>query len=176
MVEVVGKPLITYSLAALQRAGLKSVVVAKAGSALPPLDCPVLEEPAEPRHPLAGIVFALRQLPARPLLVLACDMPLVNPLLLEWMANLSEPLALPFTGGHLQPFPGLYHPTLLAPLEAGLREAGSMRGVLAPLGPRLLRADELSRFGDPAGLCLSVNTASDLALAERLLARPRPPH
>ena len=45
-----GRPLIAHVLAAVRAGGLEPVVVAKADSPLPPLDCPVVFEPAQPRR------------------------------------------------------------------------------------------------------------------------------
>src|SRR6202012_6288367 len=89
--ERAGRPLISYPLAAHTAAGLEAVVVAKPGTALPSLDVgiDVLAEPAEPVHPLAGIVAALRQM-GRPLVVLACDFPFVPPALLPALADAPE--------------------------------------------------------------------------------------
>ena len=61
VVELRGTPLLLYPLRALQAVLAEVVVVAKRGSALPPLPgVPIWLEPDEPRHPLAGIVHALR--------------------------------------------------------------------------------------------------------------------
>jgi molybdopterin-guanine dinucleotide biosynthesis protein A len=49
-----GRPLVEHVLAAAREGGLEPIVVARADSALPPLDCPVVIEPAQPRHPLCG--------------------------------------------------------------------------------------------------------------------------
>jgi hypothetical protein len=37
---------------------------------------------------------------------------------------------------------------------------------MAALAPRIVDERELSRFGDPAGLCFSVNSPEDLQIAE----------
>jgi len=57
-IELAGEPLIERPLRAMREARLEAVVVAKPGTALPPLDVPVWQEPEEPAHPLAGIVAA----------------------------------------------------------------------------------------------------------------------
>ena len=43
----------------------RAVVVAKADSALPPLDCRIVIEPAAPRHPLCGIIAGLEAIGMR---------------------------------------------------------------------------------------------------------------
>ena len=58
LVPLGGRPLIAWPLAAAAEAGLEAVVVAKPGSALPPLEVPVWDEPEAPSHPLTGLVAA----------------------------------------------------------------------------------------------------------------------
>ncbi len=167
--ELGGRPLISYPLAAVEAAGLEPLVVAKPDSELPPLACPVLHEPELPRHPLCGIVAALRQAGGRPLVVLACDMPFVVPGLLAWMGRIPEPLAVPVLEGQVQPLLARYDAALLPALEEALSAAEPLRRTLESLRPRLLTGAELGRFGDPRLLCSNVNTPSDL---EQLSQRP----
>ena len=165
--QLAGRPLIEYSLAALRGAGLPAVVVAKPGSALPQLPVEVWDEPPEPVHPLCGILRALRS--GRPLLVVGCDMPLVTPAALAWLAGLAGPLAVPSVGGRLHPLLGRYDPELTGRLERALDRRASLHETIGELDPRLLAERELRRFGDPARLVFNVNTPEDLAEAERLL-------
>ena len=90
--ELGGRPLLEYPLAAVQGAGLEPAVVAKPGSPLPPLAVPRWDEPAEPVHPLTGIVAALTAARGRPVLAVACDMPFVTAELLADLAARAAPL------------------------------------------------------------------------------------
>jgi molybdopterin-guanine dinucleotide biosynthesis protein A len=168
-VELLGRPLISYPLAALAAAGLETVVVAKPGTDLPPLDGPLLLEPTEPRHPLCGIVTALREAGERPLVVLACDMPLAEPALLAHLATAGEPLLVPELGGRLQPLQARYAPALLPALEVALEREEPLRRSVESLAPTTLAAPALSRFGDPERMLLNVNTPDDLRRAAALL-------
>jgi molybdopterin-guanine dinucleotide biosynthesis protein A len=161
-----GRPLVTYVVEAARAGNLEPVVVAKADSVLPALDCRVLIEPPEPTHPLVGIVTGLRALADSSAVVCATDMPLVTGELLAWLSALDEPLAVVRVGGRVQPLLGRYAHSLLGPLEGELAGAPSMTGLVARLGARIVEEDELRRFGDPARLLLNVNTVADLADAE----------
>lgn len=170
MVGLAGRALVQYPLAALAAAGIEAVVVAKADTELPALAAPVLTEPTQPRHPLLGIVTALRHAGERPVLVVACDLPLLAPALLEALAAAPEPLVLAALAGAPQPLLGRYAPVLLSDLEAALARQEPLRRTVAALSPRLLGDAELSRFGDPAELLLNVNDRADLERAAALLA------
>jgi molybdopterin-guanine dinucleotide biosynthesis protein A len=170
MVELAGRALIEYPLAALDAAGIEAVVVAKADTALPSFAAPVVTEPEEPRHPLLGIVTALRHAAGRPVLAVACDLPFVTPRLLEELATAAEPLVVAAPGGDPQPLLARYAPALLPELEAALERQEPLRRTVAALDPRLLGDADLARFGDPARLTFNVNSPADLARAGDMLA------
>jgi molybdopterin-guanine dinucleotide biosynthesis protein A len=179
-----GKPLISYPLDALAAADLQPFVVVKPATAPsvrslfrigvqtanggPDGAVEVVVEPAEPTHPLAGIVAALRRA-QRPLVVLGCDFPFVPPALLRFLADAPEPLVVPAPGGDAQPLVARWTPELLPDLEAALAREEPLRRTVAALGPRLLTDAELAAFGDPARVFFNVNTPADLHLAAELL-------
>jgi molybdenum cofactor guanylyltransferase len=171
MAELAGRPLIAHPLAALAAAGIEATVVAKPDTELPPLEVPVLREPDTPRHPLLGIVVALRAAAGRPVVAVACDLPLATPALLAELAAAPEPLVAAAPGGEPQPLLARYAPALLPELEAALAREEPLRRTVASLRPRLLGDPELARFGDPAELLLNVNDFSDLRRAGDILAR-----
>jgi molybdopterin-guanine dinucleotide biosynthesis protein A len=169
MIELAGAPLIERPLAAARAAGLEAVVVAKAGTDLPSgLDAPVWIEPDAPFHPLCGLVAALER---GPVVAVACDQPWVTGELIGALAA-APGSAVPWVDGRHEPFPGRYDPSQLPVLRDALAEEASLRATLARLAPTRL---DLAPFGDPARLVTSVNTAEDLAAAERELATPATP-
>jgi molybdenum cofactor guanylyltransferase len=158
-----GRPLISYPVAALDSVCERVAVVCKASTELPELEgVERWEEPEQPRHPLAGIVHALETAGA-PVLVCAADMPFVTPdacrTLLE--AAGASPAVVATAGGVLQPVLGLYAPAALEALRAAAPDAPLTRTVetLRPV-----------RVALPPALVRSVNTAEELAEAERSLA------
>lgn len=159
LVQLAGRPLISYPLQAARDAGLAAVVVAKASTKLPPLDVPILLEPDAPVHPLLGIVTALEQLPA--IIAIPCDMPLLRSSELAALAAMPDDLA---TLWHREPFPSLYRrpvlPQLLAAVEAGASvQSTQAQSHLAPAAIASTRPAQQ----------LSVNTSEDLVRAEALL-------
>jgi len=170
-VELSGLPLIAYPIGAARAAGLDPFVVAKADSELPALDCEVLAEPAEPVHPLTGVVAALEHV-GEPLVVIACDVPLVPPALLADLAGRDAPLAMP-ADPRPQPLIARYDPVLLPRLRAALTMGEPLGRLAAELEAEAIAGAELSRYGDPATVLTNVNDPRALARVETLLgSRP----
>ena len=177
IVELRGTPLVEYPLRALQAVLAEVVVVAKRGTALPPLPgVPIWIEPAEPRHPLAGIVHALEGAGAavggREILVSAGDLPFVGPDLVERLAHADAqgaPAVVPRADGRLPPLLARDAPAAYAPLAAALREAPlpSVTDAVLALRPRLLELDDAQAF-------FNVNAPEDLLTAAGLLDRGAP--
>jgi molybdopterin-guanine dinucleotide biosynthesis protein A len=170
-VPLAGRPLLLHPLATVGAACASVAVVAKRDTALPALPEGVerLVEPEAPRHPLAGIVCALRRADG-PVLVCAADMPFVT---VEGCRRLLA-AAEEARGGHrapaavvaangadLEPLFGVYLPAALAAL-AGAPSDVAVRYAVAALDP--------VRVQLPAAWLRSVNTPADLAVAERELA------
>jgi molybdopterin-guanine dinucleotide biosynthesis protein A len=164
LAELGGAPLIAHALAAAAGAGLPAVVMAKPGTPLPDdLDVPVWREPAEPLHPLLGVVTALERA-GGPVVAVACDMPFVPAALLARLA--AGPEAAVRLGGRLEPFPARYDPAALPALRAALDRGAPVRDTLAALAPAVLDG---AAYGDPAWILASVNTPDELAAAQLVL-------
>jgi molybdopterin-guanine dinucleotide biosynthesis protein A len=145
-----GRPLLSYPLVALGEACESVAVVAKPDSELPPLaGAERWDEPAEPRHPLTGIVHALERVGA-PVLVCAADMPFVTA---HACRALIEAAAIAESDGVLQPVLGVYLPEWLPALRAAPANAPLTRTVEA-LAPRRLQL--------AAAIVRSVDTPDDL--------------
>jgi molybdenum cofactor guanylyltransferase len=170
LVELAGRPLIAHVLAAVEAASLEPAVVAKSDSPLPPLSCRVLRDSAGPTHPLQGLLTALAASSGRPIVALACDMPLVPPGLLAWLAGLGGGAAVVEASGRLQPLLARYEPAVVPALEAALARGASAQEGVSRLEPRIVTETELARFGDPKLICLNVNTPADLGRAAAVIA------
>src|SRR4051794_31894666 len=170
-VTLAGRPLISYPLDTLRWAGLEAIVVAKPASPLPAVDVPVWHEPPEPVHPAAGIAEALRRAAGRPVLAIACDMPLLAPGLVLHLAGRQGTAVVPSAGGRLHPLCARYESPARAPLEHAVANGASLHDTVAALDPDLVEEAELEPFGDPELVLFNVNTPADLARAEELLRR-----
>ncbi len=166
-----GRPLIAYPVAAMRAVVTDVTIIAKPDTVLPAAadlgGVRVLREPAHPRHPLIGLLHALRAANGRPVLVCAADLPLVTADVLAELAG-ADPRGAPAVlatapGRGLQPLLGCYRPEAAGLLGAAAREATApVRAAVAAIGPRELEV--------PGEVLLNVNTAEDLARAEALLS------
>jgi molybdenum cofactor guanylyltransferase len=170
--RLAGRPLLAYPLASARAAGLEVVVFAKLSAPLPDLDCEVVFEPEEPRHPVCGIVAGMRRGGERPVIAVACDMPFVTAPLIAWLASLQGS-AVTELAGRTQPLLARYAPGARPALERALWERVPARVAVARLRARPVDERVLRRFGSPRTLCFNVNEPSDLARAERELAALR---
>jgi molybdopterin-guanine dinucleotide biosynthesis protein A len=164
--------LISYPLAAVERAGLAALVVAKPATELPAVEAPIVRERPPERHPLHGVVAALAYAKGRPVVVVACDMPLVTAEVLAWLAGLDGTVV-PVVDGTLQPMLARYAADAGPALAAAGREGRSVREAIRALRPRIVQEPELATFGDPERLFFNVNDGRDLERAATLLARAR---
>lgn len=157
-----GQPLAAYPAAALAQVCGRVAIVAKPGTELP--DLPGVErwddEPAEPRHPLTGIVHALERAGGEAVLVCAADMPFVTPEALHALASAGGE-AVAVADGVLQPVLGLYTPAALPTFHAAKPDE--------PLTRTVERLDP-KRVPVPAAIARGVDTPTDLAAAEAELS------
>lgn len=163
-----GRPMIGWPLSALGSVCSRLAVTCKVDTTLPPLPRGVRRwnEPAEPRHPLTGIVFSLREA-GEDVLICAADMPFVEPGALRTLLAAAErsPQALAViaeAGGRSEPLLGIYRPDALPRLAEAAQDARLRRAVesLGPIGVAV----------EP-GTVRSVNTPAQLDAAHAELAR-----
>lgn len=171
LVEIAGLPMVSRIVSTVGSAGLEPIVVAKPDSPLPRLDCRVLAEPPEPRHPLTGLLTVLRASAGRGVVAIACDMPLVPAKLLAWLAEMEEEVAVCEVGGRLEPLLGRYSPKVADRLADNLVNGAAMRDAVTALDPYVVTEDKIARFGDPESIVFNVNEPGDVDRAEGLLRR-----
>jgi len=159
-----GRPLVSYPVQALGAVCDRVAVVCKRATKLPDLDgAERWNEPDEPQHPLAGIVYALEEADGQPVLVCAADMPFVTAdACRSLLATPPKGLAVVAAAdGVLQPTFALYAPRALETLRAAPPN-GRLTDAIEQLDP--------TRVAFPVRLVQSVNTPEELAEAEKLLA------
>lgn len=155
MVELDGRPLAAHVAEVLGDVCDRIAIVCKPDTELP--DLPSVErwdEPAEPRHPLTGIVHALEQADG-PVVVCAVDMPWVTADACRSLLDAAPgaPAAVAVGEGEMCPVFGVYAKEALATLRAARADA-PLRETVEVLDP--------ARVALPPALLRSVNSATDL--------------
>jgi molybdopterin-guanine dinucleotide biosynthesis protein A len=161
-----GRPLIAWPVDALRAVLGRVAVAAKPDTHLPalPAEVEIWRESPAPRHPLSGIVEALRRAAGEAVLVCAVDMPLVDAALVGALSDApagGSVAVVASAGGRLQPLLARYEAGALEPLRTAPPDLPLTTTVMA-LRPRVIEVE-------PAAL-LNVNDRADLRRAERALA------
>jgi molybdopterin-guanine dinucleotide biosynthesis protein A len=156
-----GKPLLSHVVSSVQPLVQELVVVARPGQDLPVTPARTVWDRIEGAGPLGGLESGLAQIKSRYAIVVACDMPWLNPDLLKEMVKLSSgcDLVIPYLCGHLQPLHAIYAKRL-QPLVEKLLSQGERRmdALVGCVRTRLLEESFLSSY-DP--VCRSVRGLND---------------
>jgi molybdopterin-guanine dinucleotide biosynthesis protein A len=171
IVNLRGRPLISYPLEAMWRALGSVAIVAKIDTELPSLaGVTVWIEPDEPRHPLLGIVHALGLADGRPVMVCAVDLPFVTPGVIRRITESEcahSAAVIAVGGGRSQPLLGCYQPAALEPLTVALkRPEVRVREAVAALEPVHCEVDDSDSL-------FNINSPDDLLQASAMLDRRR---
>jgi molybdenum cofactor guanylyltransferase len=177
IVNLQGRPLISYPLEALRGALGDVAIVAKADTELPSLPgVTVWIEPDSPRHPLLGIIEALALADDRAVVVCPSDMPFVTTELIRALAR-ADPGAAPAVvagcEGRMQPLLGCYQPQTIDLLRAiPIEDDVSLGEAIAGIGAAIYEVQEPDEL-------FSVNAPDDLLQAAAMLDQmahraPRP--
>lgn len=154
--ELDGRPLAAYVAGVLAEVCESVAIVCKPDTDAP--DLPGVErwdEPAEPHHPLTGIVYALERA-GGPVLVCAVDMPHVTPDACRSLFDAAPggAAAVAVGAGEMCPVFGVYAPAALEVLREAPEDA-PLRDTVAALDP--------VRVALPPPILRSVNTPEDLS-------------
>ena len=158
MLELDGRPLAVHVGEALAEVCEPVAIVCKPDTELPPIEgVERWDEPAEPRHPLTGIVHALERAEG-PVLVCAVDMPWVTADACRSLLDAApgDPAAVAVGEGEMCPVFGVYALEALDTLRAAPPDA-PLRATVEALDP--------ARVALPPALLRSVNTPEDLTSA-----------
>ena len=172
-----GRTILERQLDVLQRLVPRIVIVANEPERFADAGVPVVADAVPGCGSLGGIFTAVAGAPG-PVLVLACDMPFVTGPFLSRLieAGREADITIPRGRDGYQPLCANYAPACAGPLRKRLEQrALKVVDLLADVRVRELGPDEIAPF-DPDGLLLlNVNTADDLARAQRADAERRAP-
>ena len=174
IVELNGRPLISYPLEAVRQALGQVAILAKADTKLPYVSgVTVWIEPEPRRHPLVGITQALALADGRPVVVCGADLPFVTPRLVRRLAKANPgraPAVVACAQGAIQPLLGCYQRRALESLRRATQNAGRpVRDSIEALDPVLLEVDDPDELFD-------VDSPDDLLQAAAMLDQRPPPY
>jgi molybdenum cofactor guanylyltransferase len=118
--------------------------------------------------PLVGIYSALLSSRTDANIVIACDMPFVNPSLLRFLlqSSVEADVTIAEVGGVLQPLHAVYRKGVLGAMEHLLRSGEtSPRRLLAAVGTKIVRESAVRVYDPQMRSFFSVNTPKDLMRA-----------
>ncbi len=130
------------------------------------------------KGPLAGLEAGLRAVVHDAAIVVACDMPFLNPALLGYMVVRLEDndAVAPLVNDRLHALHAVYTKRCLDALDELLARRGSMQGLLEAVRTVVV-AEESVRAFDPGGLsCFNVNSPADLEKARGLWPQTHAAH
>ncbi|HET9477276.1 MAG TPA: molybdenum cofactor guanylyltransferase [Dehalococcoidia bacterium] len=175
LLEFGGKTLLGLTVERLIKTTSDIVIACGAGPRPGWPDMPV--EYAADRHtsrgPLAGLDAGLRAIGNPGAIVVACDMPFLNPGLLRYMATLLDghDAVVPVVGGRRHALHAAYSRACLPFIKDLLVTGGSMGDLLSRVDTCDVHESDVRRM-DPDGLsCFNLNSPRDLRLARELWAR-----
>lgn len=164
MLELSGRPLAWYCLEALKSVFGRVAVVVKERSDAQGLEYDhLLLDIDSRRHPLAGVVTAIKKSPSDRVFVCACDLPLVRVESIKLILKGSEtghPTVATATG-IAQPLLAVYPKSSLEMLRESLAQDDSMMSAIGKLEAIYVEVPEDDLF--------NVNTLTDLEHASEIL-------
>ena len=153
------------------------VLVANSPDAQAWLDVPVRRDVRSERGSVVGLHTAIASVPDGDIaLVAAWDMPFVSDALLTLLvARVRDgaSAAIPDSPDGPEPFCAAYTSACLSHIEHAIARGDFRMSSVVTAMPNVSRVGEadVRRFGDPGRLFFNVNTAADLADAERMAAK-----
>lgn len=180
LAPLAGSPMGAWGIRALQATGLDVGVISATEGVGAALGVPARADLVVGLGPIGGLWTALRWAEERGddgVLLLGCDMPLVNEPLLRAIVGWSDTAraVVPIGSAGLEPLCALYRSTCTAEVESRLHsEDLSLQGLARAVGATFIGEEVVAGVTDPRQAFLNVNTTEDKDLVERLLQSSLP--
>jgi molybdopterin-guanine dinucleotide biosynthesis protein A len=177
LVSLEGKPLIQWVLDALSRVCDPVLIVTNSPAPYSFLGAEMVADLFPGRGAMAGIHAGLFFCRTDRAFVVGCDMPLLNPDLVRFMARLHGPwdVTVPRIGDFLEPLHAVYSKRCLGPVERLLASGARRILDLYPLvRVRQLNEEEVRRVDPELRSLMNVNTPEDLKLLHSLVSQNAP--
>ena len=171
-VPLARRPLLEHVLDQVQSVFTDVMISVRSGVPCTRTDLPVVRDVLQVESPLAGIHASLKIAQGKSIVVVAVDMPLVQPALLRLLAEESAgvDVVVPKVGGFLEPLLAAYSPACIHPIKKTLAE-GHRRVVSFYDSVQVkILPEEQVRQADPGLISFyNINSKSDLERVELVL-------
>lgn len=177
LVPLAGRPMIAHVLARVTGLGDETLVTTNNPDALEFLELSLVTDEEPGAGALPGLLTALKAARGDTVLVVACDMPFVNRLLLEHLLELAPgaDVVVPRWNDVYQTMQAVYARKKCLKAVQDALEQGEQRMIsfYPQVKVRIVPPDEVAEY-DPSGRSFfNVNTPEDLTEAERFLDQRR---
>ena len=170
-----GAPMASWGLSVLEAAGLAVGLISDEEGVEAALGLPARPDLEAGLGPIGGLWTALQWASERGddgVLLLGCDMPLVNEALVRAILDWDDaaPAVVPVGSEGPEPLCALYRSTCAPEVERRLHsDDRSLRGLAKALGAAFIGEDAVARVADAQTTFLNVNTVGERDRAEALL-------
>ena len=170
-----GAPMASWGLSVLEAAGLAVGLISDEEGVEAALALPARPDLEAGLGPIGGLWTALQWASERGddgVLLLGCDMPLVNEALVRAILDWDDaaPAVVPVGSEGPEPLCALYRSTCVPEVERRLHsDDRSLRGLAKALGAAFIGEDAVARVADAQTTFLNVNTVRERDRAEALL-------
>jgi molybdopterin-guanine dinucleotide biosynthesis protein A len=164
-IDVDGDKIIEKNLRIMKALFRENMIVTNQPEAYTYLGVPLLGDIYDTRGPMSGVVTALLNSSSNWIFVSACDMPFLNPALIEYMVSKRSgcDAVVPVISGKQEPLCALYSKRLFNSMEKALLGGHkSLRDFLNSKRVKYIESADIKTF-DPAGLSfINLNTPQDI--------------
>jgi molybdopterin-guanine dinucleotide biosynthesis protein A len=140
-------------------------IVANEPTAYKYMGLPIIKDDVINAGPMAGLLSALKNARGNRVFIAACDMPLLNPGLIQWMWGIETLAAvvIPRTANGLEPLHAIYHRSLIPLLEHSIRcNQLSLQRFLAGVSRYEISSEDIIKFCPDFSCLKSANTEDEL--------------
>jgi molybdopterin-guanine dinucleotide biosynthesis protein A len=159
--KIAGLPMIEHVLRALRTVAGRIIIVTNSPEAYASYDAEVTTDAGDKRGSLIGLYSGLLRSRDEYNVIVACDMPFLNPGLLAYMTSLAEgfDVILPKIGEFVEPLHAVYNRNLLPVIEDHIRrDQRKIRDILNGKRVRYVTEQEIGRFDPMRRSFINLNT------------------
>jgi molybdenum cofactor guanylyltransferase len=174
LIPFLGRPLIERVIERVKPLAEELLVTTNQPEELGFIGCPLIKDVIPGKGALGGMYTALHAASSAIVVVVACDMPFVNPALLQaeidLLIDLNADVVIPSSQEGLEPFHSVYRRETCLPEIRNAIDTDQKRIIswFPAVRVRVMTAEEVGKY-DPANQAfLNINTMEELAQAEQI--------